>query len=238
MSGVMHSIGNLGAQSYVRKIAGTYNPGWRDVDPTATFISGTIGKLANVGGKIVMTPVTAVTDTPVGIFWVDKTASFYKTVKDEAVAFGGPLAGANIVVNLQNVNLKTGSIRVTTAAGVLVPDLAANYVIDLVHGTFTAVTGGALAGEESCLISYWSADASKYGLDQTVGSGKVTSWEGIGEVGTLVYDTTQAYTLGGGVYFTADGIPTSNSAGGAVKIGTITKAPSASSPELCFKVIL
>lgn len=224
------SLGRLGAQLYTRVLSGVLVTGYRDVNPTAEFIAGTVAKLTTVDGKAVATPVTAVTDTAVGIFWCDKVSTFYRTVFEEVVTLGAD----GVAVNLQHANLKNGSVRVTKADGTPSTD----YTVNLVNGTITPTALGNLSGEPTCLVSYWYADPNKAGIDNTGTLGKAAVLEGYGEIATSVYDTAVTYTLGGSVYFTAAGILTSTSDNGAVKIGTVTKVPSSSDIELYVKVTL
>ncbi len=227
------SLGRLGAQLYTRVLSGVLVTGYRDVNPTAQFIAGTVAKLTTVDGKAVATPVTAVTDTAVGIFWCDKVSTFYRTVFEEVVTLGAD----GVAVNLQHANLKSGSVRVTKADGTPSVELT-DYNVNLVNGTITPIALNNLSGEATCLVSYWYADPNKAGIDNTGTLGKAAVLEGYGEIATSVYDTAVTYTLGGSVYFTAAGILTSASGNGAVKIGTVTKVPSSSDIELYVKVTL
>ena len=239
MSNNLPTLGRLGAQLYVRVLSGLYSTGYRKVDPNATFVAGTVAKITSVNGASVVTPVTAVTDTPVGIFWSDKVSTFYRTVFSETVTVGT----AGVAVNLAHANIQVSSLRITLADGVTPSVVTTDYSIVntggiIVNGQITPISGHNLDGVATCLASYWYQDPIATGIDQTFGANAVAVLEGYGELATSIYDTSVSYTLGNAIYFSATGILSSASGGSAVKIGTITKVPTSDDIELYVKVTL
>ena len=246
MSQINIPLGQLGSQLYVRKLSGIFTTGYHAADPNAQWTSGIIAKLASdSNGNAVVTPVTLVTDTPFAMFWCDRVFVFYNPVVNEVIKTDGVNPIGITTLNLKNANLEPASsglasVFVTTAAGVPITNAGpVEYTINPTNGQITvAATSAVLKTQVTALISYRYQDPNKTGLDQTAGSGKVAVFEGYGEIGTLIYDTSVAYSLGAPVYFTATGLPTTASAGGAVKIGSVIQVPSNSNPELQIKVTL
>lgn len=233
-------IGQLGSQLYVRKIGGVNTTGYRSVDTTAEFTAGVLAKLVDNGDGPVVTPVTAVTDIPVGMLWTDKTWVYHNPVIAEAHVS----TGNGLTVDLANANVLISSVKITLADGTTPCVYTTDYTFATstggynVNGVLTMTTGNLATAATAFLVSYRYKDPNKAGIDQTMASGKVALFEGYGEIGTLIYDTSVAYTLGGLIYFTATGIPTTASANSAVTFGKITKVPTAADPELQIKVTL
>lgn len=224
MSTVNLALGRLGAQGMIKVLSGLITTAYRDVDKNATFTAGTVVKLAaDANGNAVVTPVTAVGDSVIGIAFEDKATAFYVPVIDEVVTIA-----SDKTINLANVLVDAASIRV--AGKVITTDYT---ITDATKGILTSVTGTA---GQTVTVSYLYKDTNKAAMDQTIGSGKVSVIEGKGEISTLIYDTSTAYTLGGNVYFTAAGIPTAKA--GTTIIGTVTKVPTANDATLCIKASL
>lgn len=239
---VIPALGRNGVVNLARKISGNVITGFRQVDPTATFVVGQVAKLAADanGNPIVNVCTNSASDIPVGIFWSHKTVSFYVPVVDEVIAF----TGSGSTVNLAHANLKgsAGSyVRLsTTANGGTDETYTTDYTVNYTNGTVThAGAGSSIGATATVYVSYMYKDPNQSGIDTTLGAGKVVLLEDKGEIATRVYDTKAVWALTGNnglVVVGADGVPTTRTIeGSAVAIGKVTKVPNASDPELCFK---
>ena len=235
MANVLPVLGRKGYQTKVRKLWGLDTPGTRLVDPNAEFVSGMLGTLSIIDGAPRVTNVTAVGDVVVGMFFGDKAVSYYKNVFQEVLT----VSATDEALNLKNAYVKTGTVKVTTVADPATPVTSAgNWTLTSAdNGTITITGGGALDGEAEVLVSYMAKDMQVGGIDQTMGSGKITMLEGKGELATQVYDTSVAWALNDSVYFTDEGILTTIDTGSAI-VGVVTAPPASGNPELRVKVDL
>ena len=225
-------LGMNGLVNSVRKITGTNNPGWRDVDPSATFIAGCVAKLgADVNGKPVLQTAAAADAGLIGLFYCHKTLSFYKPVFGESQTFGTAPNTASIIY-LNNANIKVGSVYLSKAGFPVTS--TGNWTLQDVNGTITRISG-AIGATDTVVVNYLYKDPNLVGIDQTLGSGKAATIEDAGEVATLVYDTAKPYALMGNLYANADGYITSVNGTGTL-VGLCTKVPTAEDPELHFKL--
>jgi hypothetical protein len=231
-------IGLNGLVNSVRKIGGYIaNPGYRDVDPATSFVAGMAATLTtDSDGKVVLTAADNTTSTGkiIGLFYCHKTTSFYRAVKDELQVVGTSPNTASLVY-LAHANLKAGSIRVVQRdldETVYAEDT--NYTCNDTNGVVTVSTG--IGATEALLISYLYLDPNLIGIDQTLGSGKAATLEDNGEIGTMIYDTSKAYTLNASLYVNSAGYLTTTA--GAAVVGMVTKPPTSEDPELHFKMKL
>lgn len=226
------NLGRAGVREAVRKITAMKVTGWRKVDAGSSFYPGMVLKLAVVSGKTVVTNVTAATDTPIGIAYSNKADNFYRPVVQEVHTFGENASAANVIyvkpyLLSGSVQVLDSSLSEITASG--------NYTVDLTVGSITRTGGGSIGATDTVYVNARYRDIYISGIDDTLGSGKVALIEDTGEVATLMYDTTAAWTLGANVGFTTAGLVTVRTSSNTI-IGTVTKVPTASEPELCFKL--
>lgn len=223
-------LGMNGLVNSVRKLTGVINPGYRDVASTADFIAGCVASLVadgTTGLPVLRTALATDTTQLIGLFYCHKTLSFYKPVVGESKTFSTS-PNTTTILYLNHANVQADSVYITSG-GVAVS--TSDYTLTATNGVITAdspTTG-------TWLISYLYEDSSLIGIDQTLGSGKAATLEGDCEVATLVYDTSKAYTLNGNLYSTSTGYVTSTYGGGSV-VGRCTKTPTATDPELHFKL--
>lgn len=237
MSQYLAPLGRLGNQLKIKPLsAGLEITGWRDADLTAEFVAGMVGKVAvNSDGITCVTPVTAVTDKPAGIFYCDRINTFYSSVYKEIVAIA---ADGTFLASKPYV--KSGTLRIrTTDASPAACVVTTDYTVtSLTNGSFKIAAGGKLAAATTVELSYMYTDTEKSGFSNVDGSGKAAFVEGNGELAILIYDPAADYVVGSPIYFTADGYVTATQGSSAVSFGTITKAPTNEDPELRIKVIL
>lgn len=230
---ILPSIGRSGLRSSVRVFTGMQLTGWRGVDPTATFLAGQLGKLvANDKGEVVVTPVTNTADVPVGMFFTSNSTTFYRPVAKEAHKVGENPASPN-TITLNKALIKADTVIVKSKDEQTTYAAPAKYNINLTNGVITIVD---IAAETELVISYMYKDIMLSGVNQVLGSGKSAFVEGVGEISTLVYDSTAAWALGAAVKFTAAGLLTVG--GASATIGTVTKAPTYDDPSLHVKLNL
>jgi len=233
-------IGLGGLINSVRKLSGyVENPGWRKVDPAATFMAGQVANLetdSTTGEPILTVATNSDTTGIVGLFYCHKTTTFYKSVQEEAQTFGtSPNTAAYLFLN--HANVKSGSVLLTTAAGVAYTITTDWTLYSATNGVILRTSAGSAPGATTAvLVSYLYEDSDLYGVDQTLGSGMAATLEGVGEIATLVYATSVQYTLNGALYVDSSGYITS--AGGSKQIGKVTKVPDSENPELHFKMNL
>jgi len=224
-------LGMNGLVNSVRRLTGGNNPGFRDVDPAASFVAGCVAMLAtdSNGKPVLQTAIANTTTALIGLFYCHKTISFYKPVVDEAQTFSTS-PNTSTILYLNNANVKTGSVVITSGGAVV---SGSGWNLTGVNGYITKTS----PGTGTWLISYLYTDPNLVGIDQTLGSGKAATLEDQCEVATLVYDTGSStpYTLNCNLYSNASGYVTAASGGGSV-VGRCTKVPTADDPELHFKL--
>jgi hypothetical protein len=236
MAGVLPGLGRNGIINSVRKLSGYDVPGWKEVDESAVFMAGQVATLvADSNGNPVLTTMSG-TLKPIGIFFCHKAVSFYHVIVNEVVTV--PAIGADIP--LKHAGLKANSYKalVCNSAGTSTGaayTLTTNYTINDTNGLFHNVNIN-VSSPVYVALSYLYADATMAGIDQTLGSGKASYLSDPCEIATLVYDTASAtpYTLGAAVYSSTTGYITATSNG--TQIGTVTKIPTASDPELYVRI--
>jgi len=224
-------LGMNGLVNSVRRLTGGNNPGFRDVDPAASFVAGCVAMLAtNSNGKpVLQTAIANTTTALIGLFYCHKTISFYVPVVDEAQTFG-TFPNTSTILYLNHANVKTGSVVITSGGAVV---SSGGWTLTSTNGYITKGS----TGTGTWLISYLYADPNLVGIDQTLGSGKAATLEDQCEVATLVYATGSStpYTLNCNLYSNAEGYITATPGGGSV-VGRCTKTPTADDPELHFKL--
>lgn len=235
MSTQIPSIGRSGIVNSVRKLAGTFNPGYRAVDSGADFIAGQVAVLgADADGNAVLTVAGATSTGIIGLFFCHKTTSFYRPIVDETQTFGtSPNSSTVAYLNHSNLKGTGGTYVVVKNVANVAQGYGIDYTVSYTNGTITRLGGGAISASATVYVSYVYADPNLSGIDQTMDSNCAATLEGEGEVATLVYDAKQTYTLMGLLYSNANGYITSASGGGTT-IGKVTKVPTASDPELHF----
>ena len=237
MTVLLPDIGRNGLVNSVRRLSGLNNPGYRPVDPSVNFIAGMVAKLGTGSDGSTVLQVAGAADTNViGIFYCHKTVSFYQTVVGEVQTFS-TAPNTSTVIYLNHANIKTGSVMITSTGGTLVT--SGDYTVTEVNGYITRRVGGTIGATATVQVTYMYEDPNLSGIDQTLGSGMAATLEDHGEVATLVYDTSKAYTLMGPLYSNASGYLTSYTAGSATVgvVGKVTKVPTAEDPELRFKLL-
>lgn len=222
-------IGRNGIVNSVRKLSGNVVTGWRDVSSSASFIAGYVATLSS--GVVTVADDTADLKI-VGLFNCHKTTSFYRPVIDEE----GTFTGAASSITLDHSNLKSGSVRVTNSAGTTTYTLTTDYTVNTTNGIITQTSTGSIGTTDTVKIDYLYADPNLSGIDQTLGSGKASIIEGIGEISTLVYETNAAWAENAAVTVSANGLPTIGGTGST--IGFVTKVPTSDDPELHFQMRL
>jgi hypothetical protein len=238
MTVLLPDIGRNGLVNSVRRLSGLNIPGYRPVYAAASFIAGMVAKLVDKsdGNGPVLDVADADDNEILGIFYCHKTTNFYRPIVDEAQTMGTSPNTATVIY-LNHANIKASSVRLRTSSGLLVLVETTDYDVNTTNGVITLnSTGNGKVGDTAAmLVSYMYEDPTLTGIDQTLGSGMAAVLEDQGEIASLVYDTSKAYTLMGYVYSNASGYLTSANGGGA-KVGIVTKVPSAEDPELRFKL--
>ena len=232
---LLPDIGRNGLVNSVRRLNGLNNPGYRLVDSTADFIAGMVANLeADSDGNPVLTVANATDTALIGLFFCHKTTNFYRPIVDESQTFGTS-PNTSWIIYLDHASLKSSSVKVTDSTGVTTYTLTTDYTVNTTNGVITRTSTGSIGATDTVLVTYSYEDTSLTGIDQTLGSGMAATLEDPGEVATLVYDTSKAYTLMGSIYSDANGYLTSTNGGGTA-VGKVTKVPTAENPELHFKL--
>lgn len=226
-------LGRNGIVNSVRKITDMPTTGFRDIDPSATFVAGQLAKLATLNGKTVVQAVNGTSDVPVGVFFTHNTTTFYRPSMDEAHTFGENTDAPNDIYI--NPYVKTGYVEVNNASGTAYT-VTTDYTINLTNGVITRTSTGAIGATDTVYVNYQYKDVNLSGINQPLGSGKACLLEEVGEIGTLIYDVKAAWLLGAAVKFNADGIFTLG--GASATVGTVTQVPTATDPELRIKLSL
>lgn len=229
---VMPPAGRNGVQG-VRVLNSMSLTGWRKINPNATFQMGQLATLATLNGEVVVETVDNVSDKVVGIFYCNNTTLFYRPSFREVHTFGENEDAPNDIYLKPYV--RDGYYVIEAANGTdYTKDT--DYSINIVNGVVTRLSGS-IGATTTVYANYQYKDILLSGINQVLGSGCVALLEEVGEIATLVYDTTCAWTLGATVYYTASGYLTTTSSGSSA-VGSVTKAPSASDPELYVKLNL
>jgi len=235
MTVLLPDIGRNGIVNSVRRLSGLNNPGYRDVDPTASFIAGMVAKLeADSSGNPVLKVADADDTNVIGIFYCHKTTNFYRPIVDEEQTYGTS-PNTSWVIYLNHANLKDGTVKVTNEAGDTTYTVTTDYTVNNTNGVVTRTSTGSIGATDTVKVTYMYEDPNLSGIDQTLGSGMAATLEDDGEIATLIYNTSVAYTLMGSLYCDANGYLTSTNGGGVV-VGKCTKVPTAEDPELRYKL--
>jgi hypothetical protein len=236
MSNLLPDIGRNGIVNSVRRLSGASNPGYRKVDSDAEFIAGQVAKLAeDASGNPVLKVADADDTNIIGIFFCHKVTSFYRPVVSEAQTFGTDPNTAWLVY-LDHANLRASSAIITDADGDAYT-VTTDYTVNTTNGVITRTSTGDIGATDTIYVTYSYSDPNLSGIDQTLGSGMAATLEDSGELATLVYDTSVAYTLMGSLYVNSAGYITATDGGGS-KIGVVTKVPTSDNPELHYKLQL
>lgn len=231
-------LGRSGIVNSVRKLNGfIVNPS-RVVDPATEFVAGMAAKLvADVNGNPMVTRAGAGDTTLIGLFFCHKTTSFYRPIIAEAQTFGtAPNTATTVLLN--HANVKTSYYQVCSSTGTPYTEGGGNdYTIDTTHGIVTRRVGGGITAGATVYVTYHFQDPNQYGIDQTLGSGQAATLEGIGEIATMIFDSSKVYILMNPIYVNGDGYLTSTPGGGSI-VGKCTQIPNASNPELHVKLSL
>ena len=156
-------------------------------------------------------------------------STFYVAVIDEELAF----TADSLTANLDHAAVSDTLVEYPNGTALTV---TTDYTVNETNGIITRTSTGALgivARTAYVTYRYESTDIS--GIDETIGSGKATLWEGGGEFETLVYDTSVQYSLNSALYCQADGLLTTTD-GGGTNLGRVTRPPSATDSTLRFKM--
>ena len=239
MTTLLPDIGRNGLVNSVRRIAGLSNPGFRAVDPTISFVAGTVATLAaDTNGNPVLQVADDTTSTGIiGLFYCHKTTSFYRPICDESQTFAAAPNTA-FAVYLNFANIKSGYTKVYNYTRSLTCALSTDFTVNTTNGVITRTSTGNIQAGNTILVTYFYTDPDLTGIDQTLGSGMAATIEDVGDVATLVYDTSKAYTVMCKLYVNADGYITSTQSSGNVVVGYCTKPPTSDNPELWFKMIV
>lgn len=226
-------IGRNGLINSVRNLGGMSVTGWRPVDPSATFCAGQLAKLGtDSNGNTVVQVVSSTSDKPIGVFFTHNTTTFYRPSVAEEHTFGEN-ADAPMIIYV-NPYVKAGSYIVTNGSGTTYTENT-DYTINTTNGAITNL-GAGISSTATVYVTYLYKDQNLSGINQVLGSGKAALLEGIGDIATLMYDTTATWTLNADVKFNSSGYFIASGASSA--IGKVTKVPTASDPELHIKLNL
>jgi len=200
------------------------------VDESADITAGQVAKrILDSNGNIVYTVCDA-TSKPAGIFFGHKNTYFYVPVADEEVTFDEDTK------NLDHPNIKNGSVVVTSQDKSTTYTEDTDYTINYTNGQITRTSTGSITSGATVLVSYRYKDPNESGLDQTLGVGKLSVAKGRGEMGTLVYDTSNVINLNDDLRCNANGLLSTDSSLSGTVVGVVTKPPTADDPELIFEL--
>ena len=218
----------------LRRLYGSQNKGDTFVGASETFLAGMVAKRhLNSNGFVELAVCDGSAYQPCGLFGNHKVTSFYQPVVDEAITFtsGGATA------TLKHANVSNVKVTNKAGSGATAYTVTTDYTVATTNGIITRVNSGALGPNASttktAYVSYRYEDTTIAGIDETMGSAKVTLWEGEGEFTTLVYDTGSVYNLDSKLYCSTAGLLTTTTTG-TVVVGRVTQAPSASDASLRF----
>jgi len=200
------------------------------VDDSAEITAGQVAtRILDAQGNVVYSVCNATT-VPAGIFFGHKTSYFYVPIVNENVTFDVDTK------NLEHAVIKSGSVKVTNSAGTVVYAETTDYNINYTNGQITRVSGGAIPTGATVLVTYKYRDPNESGVDQTLGSNKLTILKGVGEIGTLVYDTSKTINVNDNIRSNADGLLSTDTGLTGPVIGVVSKAPTADDPELIVEL--
>lgn len=221
-------IGRNGIVNSVRRITGNVVPGWRAVDPETTFIAGYIATLNSQGKATVANDSS---ENVLGLFNCHKTLNFYVPVEAEE----GSFTGVGSYIALEKAYVKESSERITNSDGSILYVRDTDYTMNYTNGLIVHTSTGSIGSNDTIIIDYRYKDPNVTGLDQTL-SGFCSVIEGEGEIATLVYETNAAWRVNVDVRVSENGMPTIG--GNGIKLGFVTKPPTAGNLELHFQMRL
>ena len=240
-------LGTNGLLYSIKKLNGGTNPGYRAVDSSADFIAGMVAVLQanSTTGAPEVSVAAGSTDLTgiIGLFNSHKTTSFYQAVTCEEVTFTTSPNTATIGY-LKHANLKGtgGAYVIVSSTGDVKPSkdftYTTDYTINHTNGTIDRTGSAKIGATKTVYVSYFYADPNLIGIDETLGSGLVATFENYGEYAVLVYDTGAVYAINGSLYASDAGFITSTRPGSAVVIGVCTKPPTSDDPSLHFKLLV
>ena len=230
-------IGRNGIVNSVRRLSGLTNPGYRAVNSSADFIAGMVANLEanSTTGEPELVVASNTSTAIIGLFYCNKTTSFYRPIVDEEQTFGTS-PNTSWIIYLGHANVKASSVKITDSTGATTYTETTDYVVTTTNGYITRTSTGSIGATDDVLVTYQYEDPNLSGIDETLGSGLGATLEDRGEVATLIYDTSVAYSVMDDLYVTAGGYITNTS--GTTKIGVVTKPPTADNPELHLKLQL
>lgn len=201
-------------------------------DPAATFRQGQIVTKGAAG-------ITAANKTnAIGVAKWNKATSLKGVVVDEPVVLVATTASNLKFANVSNVRVQSaanqgGSTYVVTT----------DYTVNATNGTVTRNGAGGITSGATVYVSYtYDMTDSQFDFqgrnfwnfldDSTIQDGRITVITDWSILFTTQYDTTLTYAVGTALYSSATGLWTTDSTGGAVKLGSVLQAPTASDPFL------
>jgi len=226
----MAQLPDLGRNPYeaITVVSGCEVQGFDYVDISATdFTKGMIAKRGlDSSGNIQYGVYTGSTGQVLGgIFANHRTTSFYVPVYGKLYDF------VSTTLTLKPYIL-SGSLILTSSTGATLS--SASYTVNYTTGVVTSAT---YADYTNVHAYFRYVDPNKTGIDETLGSSKVTVITGQGEIATLVYDTGAAIAQGDTLKSNA-GVPSTAANLSGSTIGTVTQPPTATNPYLRFRIDL
>lgn len=210
----------------LRIVSGTERQGNDYVNADAQFMRGMLGKQQlDSSGNVEW--IVAVNVKPDGVLNSHKTSAFYKSVSGKQVEIDGDGNGNTVPY------LVTGSVLILSSTG---SDITSDFTVNVTTGVITAVAHA----NETVYVNF-KYNIQEPGMDETLGSGKVSVIRGVGELVTQVYDTSVTYAIGEPLY-SQNGVISNDSSGitsPATKIaGYVVKPPTYDDPGLRFRINL
>jgi len=199
------------------------------VNASAVFTRGYVGRQQiDSDGNLewIVCPDTAGDDgIPHGILNSHKASEFYRSVTDKVVTLDANGSG-NTTPYLKET---PSSVLITTSGGV---DITSGFTINYTTGV---IVDASYAGLD-VLVSYMY-NVQEAGVDETLGSGKTAIIRGTGEIETLVFDTSEAITLGDSLY-SVGGILTVTAGTNANVVATVVRPPTYKNPRMRIRISL
>jgi hypothetical protein len=222
MSNELPSLGRNPLNA-LRIITGTERQGIDYVNSAAEFTRGYLGVQGVDSYGNVEWAVASTNGVVNGILNSHKASTFYKSVYLAPIAIDSDGNGS------LTPYIKTGS-ELLTSTGAGAGDITGDFVFNYTNGT---ITESSPSGARTIYASY-QYDVREPGSNETLGSGKTAVIRGVGEIETLVYDTSVVIGQGDSVWSKA-GIPSTDGSGVNV-VGTVVRPPTADNPYLRIRI--
>lgn len=221
-------------------------------DPTANWEAGMVAVLtANPDdGSPMVTPATgASAETPVGLFWGDKTTA-RTIVEIEAIRFVDSSGAPTLTKQLKGTSIETASVRVTSLDGTTVYTVGggSDYTV-AANGVLTRVGGGTIPAGGRVLVRYrrdlLARELDQLGVDYNRGSDDTlglptknvcTVLQGHHKVPVDQFHPEVAYTPGAALFVDSDARLTTQDTG-SKKYGMVIEGPSQSYPFLRLEAV-